>query len=182
MKLQPNEKRLLMILAVVAILALSFQYLILPELKRGQELSERNRSLSLAYNLIADKNGEASAIEKEYSQAKRLIDSVLEKDLSSYLGYEELDQYFTTMVLRNGLKPSALIIENPKDINKDAVEYNSIKEVFVTLEVSGSMDQLFSLMNEIDEQGFLKIEYINSVNDDKTYNHNIKVSIVMFKG
>lgn len=62
-----------MILAVVAILALSFQYLILPELKRGQELSDRNRSLSLAYNLIADKNGEASAIEKEYSQAKRLI-------------------------------------------------------------------------------------------------------------
>lgn len=182
MKLQPNEKKLLMILAVVAILALSFQYLILPELKRGQELSDRNKSLSLAYNMIADKNGEASAIEKEYSQAKRMLDGILDEDLSRYLGYEELDQYFTKMAIKNGLKPTALIIENPKDINKEALEYNYIKEVYVTIEASGSMDQLFALMNEIDEQGFLKVENINTVNNDKTYEHNIKVSIVMLKG
>jgi Tfp pilus assembly protein PilO len=182
MKLQPSEKRLLMILAVVAILALSFQYLILPELKKGQELSDRNKSLSLAYNLITNKNGEASAIEKEYSQAKKMLEVIIEKDLSNNLSYEELDQYFTKMAIRNGLKPTALIIENPKDINKEAIEYEYIKEVYVTLDVTGSMDQLFSLMNEIDGEGFLKIEYINSVNDDKTYNHNIKISIVMLKG
>lgn len=182
MKLQPNEKKLLMILAVVAILALSFQYLILPELKKGQELSDRNKSLSLAYNMISNKNGEASAIEKEYGKAKRMLDGTLDKDLSRYLGYEELDQYFTKMAIRNGLKPTALMIENPRDINKEAIEYNYIKEVYVTIEAAGSMDQLFSLMNEIDEQGFLKVEYLNTVNNNKTYDHNIKVSIVMLKG
>jgi hypothetical protein len=44
------------------------------------------------------------------------------------------------------------------------------------------MDQLFSLMKEIDGQGFLKIEYLDSVNNNETYNHNIKVSILMLKG
>lgn len=182
MKLQPNEKRLLLILAVVSIIALSFQYLILPELKRGQELSEKNNSLRLAYNLIVDKNGEASAIDKEYNQAKRMLDSVLEKDLSKYLGYEEIDVYFTRMAIRNGLKPNSLVIENAKDINKDANEYINIKQVFVTLQVTGSMDQLFSLMREIEGEGFLKVEYINSVNNDSVFNHDIRVSIVMLKG
>ncbi len=182
MKLQPNEKRLLIILAVVSILALSFQYLILPELKKGQDLSDRNRSLSLAYNLIANKNGEASAIEKEYSNAKKMLEEILEKDLSGYLGDEELDLYFTRMAIRNGLKPNSLVIENAKDINKDAKEYVNIKEVFVTLELAGSMEQLFSLMNEIDSEGFLKIEYLDSVNNDIGFNHKIKVSILMLKG
>lgn len=182
MKLQPNEKRLLIILAVVAILALSFQYLILPELKIGQELSNSNKSLSLAYNMISDKNGQSTDIEMEYNQAKRMFDGILDKDLSRYLGYEELDQYFTTMALKNGLKPTALIIENPKDINKGAVEYSNIKVVYVIIEASGSMDQLFALMNDIEGQGFLKIENINTVKDNKTYEHNIKVSVVMLKG
>ena len=182
MKLQPNEKRLLMISAVVAILALSFQYLVLPELKKGQELAERNKSLSLAYNLINNKNGEASAIEKEYNNAKRRLDGILDNDLSKYLSYEEIDQYFTTMAIRNGLKPSALIIENPKDINKEAVEYDNVMEVYVTLNVSGGMDQLLSLMREIEGEGFLSTQYINSINDGKVYSHNIKISIVMLKG
>lgn len=182
MKLQPNEKRLLLILAVVSIIALSFQYLILPELKKGQVISDRNKSLSLAYNLIENKDGKASAIEKEYNQAKRELERILDKDLSGYLGDEEIDLYFTRMALRHGLKPDSLVIENPKDINKDAKVYNTIKEVYVTLEVSGSMDQLFSLMKEIDDQGFLKIEYLNSVNNNEVYTHNIKVSILMLKG
>ncbi|KAF0092359.1 MAG: hypothetical protein FD141_543 [Fusobacteria bacterium] len=182
MKLQSNEKRLLLILAVVSIIALSFQYLILPEFKKGQELSDRNKSLSLAYNLIVNKDGKASDIEKEYNQANRMLERILEKDLSGYLGYEEIDLYFTRMALSHGLKPTSLVIENPKDINKDAKEYNTIKEVYVTLEVSGSMDQLFSLMKEIDGKGFLKVEYLDSVNNNETYNHNIKVSILMLKG
>lgn len=182
MKLQPSEKRLLLILAVVSMIALSFQYLILPELKRGQELSDRNKSLSLAYNLIVNKDGEASAIKKEYNQANRLLEGILENELSGYLGYEELDLYFTRMAIRNGLKPTSLVIENPKDINKDAKEYVYIKQVFVTLHVTGSMDQLFSLMSEIEGEGFLKVEYINSVNEDAVYNHNIRVSLLMLKG
>lgn len=182
MKLQPSEKRLLLILAVVSIIALSFQFLILPELKRGQELSDRNKSLSLTYNLLVDKNGEASAIEKEYNQANRMLESILDKDLSKYLGYEEIDVYFTRMAIRNGLKPNSLVIENAKDINKEANEYVNIKQVFVTLQVTGSMDQLFSLMREIEGKGFLKVEYINSVNDDAVFNHDIRISIFMLKG
>ncbi len=186
MKLQPNEKRLLLILAVVSILALSFQYLILPELKKGQELSDRNRSLSLAYNLIVNKDGKASDIEREYNQAKGELEKILDNDLSGNLGDEELDLYFTRMALRHGLKPTSLVIEYPEDLKentkKDLKEYNTIKEVYVTLEVAGSMDQLFSLMKEIDSQGFLKIEYLNSIKNDEVYNHNIKVSILMLKG
>lgn len=178
MKLQPNEKRLLLILAFVSIVALSFQYLILPEFKRGQEISASNENLASAYNLLVDKDGKASEIEKEYRNANRLLDNVLNSELSEYLGDEELDQYYTNMAIKHGLKPFALGIEYPAD----AKNLENIKEVYVSLDVSGSMEQLLAFMRDVESKGFMKVQYVDTVRNDKVYDHNIKIEIIMLKG
>ena len=182
MKLQPNEKRLLLILAFVAIFALSFQYLIFPEFKAGMEISKKNKNLNLAYDLVTDKDGKATSIEDEFEIKISKLDNLLNRAVSADLDDAEIDIYFTKMALEHGLKPSSLNIEYPDKENKDYVEYKTIQPVYVTLGIDGSMKQLIALMNDIGNKGFLKIHELSTNGTNGIYQHTLKIELVMLKG
>ena len=182
MKLQPNEKRLLLILAFVAIFALSFQYLIFPEFKAGMEISEKNKSLYLAYDLVTDKDGMATSIEDKFEIKKTKLNTLLNSTVSAELDDAEIDIYFTKMALAHGLKPSSLNIEYPDKDSEDYVEYRTIQPVYVTLGVDGSMKQLIALLDDIGNKGFLKIHELSTNGTNGVYKHTIKIELVMLKG
>ena len=179
MKLQPSEKRLLTILAFVAVIALSFQYLIYPEVKKGQELANQNSDLTSAYNLLINKDGKASELEKNYDAEYSKLNLLLDKSLSSSLKDEDLDRYFTEMVIKHGLKPSSLTIEPGE---KDSKVYSTITQVYITLGVDGSFNQLLGLLSDIGSKQFLKIHNLDTTQNGDLYNHTLKIEVIMLKG
>ncbi|MDD2371022.1 MAG: hypothetical protein PHQ32_03360 [Firmicutes bacterium] len=179
MKLQPNEKRLITILAFVAIIALSFQYLIYPEILKGQELAKQNTSLNKAYNLLINKDGIATQLQTDYDVEYSKLNTLLDKSLSSSLKDEDLDRYFTEMVIKHGLKPSSLTIE---PIEEGSKEYSTITQVYVTLGVDGSLDQLVELMADIGNKQFLKLVNMDTTQKGEEYNHTLKIELIMLKG
>lgn len=182
MTLQTNEKRLLLILAFVAIFALSFQYLIFPEFKKNMVISEKNDNLNLAYDLLTNENGKATAIENKFEIKNSKLNSLLGRDVSGKLDDADLDVYFTKMSLIHGLKPSSLTIEYPDKKSKDYIEYQTIQQVYVTIGVEGSMEQLIALMNDIGSKNFLKIHELNTYGTNGVYKHTLKIELVMLKG
>ncbi len=179
MKLQPNEKRLLTILAFVAVIALSFQYLIFPEIKKGQELATQNENLNTAYDLLINKDGKASQLEASYEVEYGKLNNLLDKSLSSSLKDEDLDRYFTQMIIKHGLKPASLTIE---PFDKDSIVYSTITQVYVTLGVDGSLEQLVALMTDIGSKPFLKIHNLDTTQKGEEYNHTLKIELIMLKG
>ena len=179
MKLLPSEKRMLTILAFVAILALSFQYLLLPEIEKGKELSIRNNSLNLAYGLLMNKNGEASAIEVKYDKENASLNLLLDKEISPALRDEDLDRYFTELGIRHGLRPTSLAIEYPLP---ETETYKTIQTANITIGVEGSIAGLQSLLEEVDQKTFLKVVYFNTSGSGDSYNHTLKIEIMMLKG
>ena len=89
MKLQTREVRLLALLIVVGVLALFAQYLILPELKKGDAAQEANSNLLLARSLLFNQDGKADALEASYQQKAQGLDKLLQKELSPYRSREE---------------------------------------------------------------------------------------------
>lgn len=178
MNLQPNEKRLLIILAVTAIFALFFQYLLLPEFKVFQESSKKNESLVYTEKLLSNENGARSELETRYEIEKNKLNQLLEKDVLEYKDDASLDVFFTKMVLERGLKPASLIIEHPVE---KVVQYQTLTTVNLTLGVEGSLEEMIDLMTDIGSRRYLKVIKMNTSGIKDDYAHTINIELTMLK-
>lgn len=70
MRLSKREKMLIVLLTIVAIIALGFQYLIAPQKKRGTELSTQLDSLQMQYIALANKAATLQSVQDKLAASK----------------------------------------------------------------------------------------------------------------
>ncbi len=178
MKLQKREVRLLALLIFVGVLALFAQYLILPELKKGDGAKEANSNLLLARSLLFNQDGRADALEASYQQQAKGLEKLLQKELSPYRSREELDRTFTALALAQGLRPLRLSMEDPAP---EEPVYENLQRVYLTLTLEGKLADLLNLMGTMEQTSYLKLRHLNLEVQGETYVHTLGLEILMLK-
>ena len=176
-QLSKREKILIVGLGVVAVVLLSFQFLIRPELDRRLELSAENRQLSQAYDLAVNAGGAADEVLREYDRNSAFLAGLVGSKIGRNMTDEELDSFMTMLVLEAGMKPKSLVIEKVAD---DV--YDHLEQSYVTIDASGSPEGFARLLLEVQSRDFLTLLDYSAMTGKEDSDFSLKIQVLMLAG
>ena len=182
-KLTPREKVMIAFLINLIIIFISVKFFILPEINKNKTLLDENKSLTALYHLATNNKGVSDRIKQDYEESKQKMEATISQVVGGALTDEELDQYFTAMIIRHGLKPVSLTIEYPKSgENPQQKAYKHIKIANITINTAGNFENLIQMISEIDNIQYLTVLNTNSKIVSDSFEHSIKIQTVILAG
>lgn len=163
-QLTSREKKLLYFLLCFLIVMGGILLIVLPALEKHDELVV---SYDNALIENTQKKSELTQIEQAKSQLKTKKESLnkIIKEYNPILKDEKIDELLTTRILVNGLTPKTLQIgeitdvtlSTTKDNNKDKETSTYMKQVSIALTVSGSLNQIMNLVDDLNDMKGVEI-------------------------
>ncbi|MDR0292962.1 MAG: hypothetical protein LBH95_02275 [Oscillospiraceae bacterium] len=164
--LSKNEKRLLVIVTVVALFYVAFQFGFMPQYNLYLERTdEYGKLLDQEMMVNRDLAGE-SAIRANYKQTLEDY-ALIEKQYRPASKSEEIGRELTKLCLDNGLEGPSLTLSKPVDFyapggdGAAGGEAAAFCTVTATVAATTSYDSLKSLLNAVDRIGYVRVSSLS---------------------
>lgn len=192
-----REKVLIYIMLFVVIIIGSVTFLIVPQKKKLDSLRDKREDLKIQQQTFMSDIYLIHSYKSMIEKSKKDI-SALEPDFFTIMSNEEVESFFSELILSKGLIPESLsiadiVVKTPSDSNKDdssdkesednsesdAPAVKNIKSVSVYFEVTGSFDSVNSLMKDITDNRKLVLLSFNACEQNGAYKATVVTQVDM---